>query len=105
MRLDASYNLCSKLGSNLNFRRSYNNFSFTEPFLDFDHIFLSDLFLKVGPNKIYARDLLPSDRRGGREGGKNVGIFKRGFPHITEFPTFGRRFIWWLPYMRAGGYL
>jgi hypothetical protein len=29
MRLDASYNLCSKLGSKLIFGRSYGSFSFT----------------------------------------------------------------------------
>ena len=29
-------------------------FSFARPFYDFDRIFLSDLFLKVGPDKIYA---------------------------------------------------
>jgi hypothetical protein len=54
MRLDASYNLCSKSGSKLIFGRHYGNFSFAIPFLDFDCIFLSDLFLKVGPDKIYA---------------------------------------------------
>jgi hypothetical protein len=54
MRLDASYNRCSKLGSKLILRRYYGTFSFTRPFLDFECIFLSDLFLKVGPDKIYA---------------------------------------------------
>jgi hypothetical protein len=53
MRLDVSYNLCSKLGSRLIFWRNYGNFSFTRPFPDFDRIFLSDLFFKVGHNKIY----------------------------------------------------
>ena len=54
MRLDASYNLYSKLGSKQIFRRNYGNFSFARPLLDFDRISLSDLFFKVGPDKIYA---------------------------------------------------
>ena len=64
MRLDASYNLCSKLGSKLIFcGRNYGNFSFARPFLDFVCIFLSDLFLKVGPDKIYARETDPAEEQ------------------------------------------
>ena len=37
------------------FGQNYGNFSLARPFLDFDCIFLSDLFLNVGPDKIYAR--------------------------------------------------
>jgi hypothetical protein len=43
-------------------------FSFGRPFYDFDCIFLSDLFLKVEPDKIYAElpgtftDLAPLER-------------------------------------------
>jgi hypothetical protein len=58
MRLDASYNLCSKFGSKLFFfrGRNYGNFifSFARPFLDFESLFLSGVFLKVEPDKIYA---------------------------------------------------
>jgi hypothetical protein len=50
MRLDVSYNLCSKLGSKLIFWRNYGNFSFAYPFSDFDSIFLSGtVFLKPHP--------------------------------------------------------
>ena len=54
MRLDVCYNLCSKLRSKLIFWRNYGNFSFANPFSDFDRIFPSVIFLKVGPDKIYA---------------------------------------------------
>jgi hypothetical protein len=54
MRLGVSYNLCSKLGSKLIFRRKYGNFSFARPFPDFDCIFLIVILLKVEPDKIYA---------------------------------------------------
>jgi hypothetical protein len=57
MRLDASYNLCSKFGSKLFFfveEIMAIFFSFARPFLDFDCIFHSDLFLKVELDKIYA---------------------------------------------------
>ena len=54
MRLDVCYNLCSKLRSKLIFWRNYSNFSFANPFSDFDCIFRSVVFLKVGPDKIYA---------------------------------------------------
>jgi hypothetical protein len=54
MRLDANYNLCTKLGSKLMFGRNYGSFSFTRPFCDFECIFLRGIFLKVGPDKIYA---------------------------------------------------
>ena len=57
MRLDASYNLCSKLGSKLIFRRNYVSFSFARPFSEFDCIFLRGKFLKVGPDKIYAQTI------------------------------------------------
>jgi hypothetical protein len=60
MRLDASYNLCSKLGSKLIFWRNYSSFSFARPFYDFDCIFPSDLFFfKVEPDKIYAYRKFP----------------------------------------------
>ena len=56
MSLDAIYNLCSKIWSKLFFLwQNYGNFSFTNPFFDFNCIFLSHLFLKVEPNKIYLR--------------------------------------------------
>ena len=54
MRLDASYNLCSQLGSKLIFGRNYGNFSFTRPFSDFDGIFRIVILLQVGPDRIYA---------------------------------------------------
>jgi hypothetical protein len=45
MRLDASYSLCSKLGSKLMFLiKNYGNFSFARTFPDFDYIFLSVFF-------------------------------------------------------------
>ena len=66
MRLDVSYNLCSKLGSKLIFRRNYGNFSFANPFSDFDCIFPSVIFLKVGPDKIYAIALTIVHMRGAR---------------------------------------
>ena len=55
MRLDVSYNLCSKLGSKLIFwDEIMGNFSFVNPFLDFDCIFLIVILFKVGPDRIYA---------------------------------------------------
>jgi hypothetical protein len=56
MRLGVSYNLCSKLGSKLIFflGQNYGNFSFANPFLDFDCIFPIVILLKVGPDKVYA---------------------------------------------------
>jgi hypothetical protein len=47
MRRDASYNLCSKLGSKLIFWRNYGNFSFARPFYDFDAIFLRGIFYSI----------------------------------------------------------
>ena len=54
MHLDANYNLCSKLGSKLIFDENYGSFSFARPFYNFDCIFPRWIFLKVGPDKIYA---------------------------------------------------
>ena len=54
MRLDASYDLCSKLGSKLIFCGNYGSFRFARPFYNFECIFQRDLFLKVAPDKIYA---------------------------------------------------
>ena len=57
MRLDVDYNVCSKLGSIIKnvfgFGQNYGNFNFARPFLDFDCIFLSGIFLKVGPDRIH----------------------------------------------------
>jgi hypothetical protein len=50
MRLDVDYKLWSKLI----FGQNYDNFSFAIPFLDFDSIFLSGVFFKVAPGRIYA---------------------------------------------------
>ena len=49
MRLDTSYNLCSKLGSKLIFGRNYGNFSFARPFPDFDCISPSKLSAAFTP--------------------------------------------------------
>ena len=59
MRLDVSYNMCSKLGSKHFFQQNYGNFSFTNPFLDFDCIFPIVILFKVGPDRIYAHPPLP----------------------------------------------
>jgi hypothetical protein len=49
MRLGASYNLCSKLGSKLIFsEQNFGNFSFARPFSDFVSIFLIVILFKVG---------------------------------------------------------
>jgi hypothetical protein len=58
MRLDASYNLCSKLRSKLIFWRNYGKFSFARPFSDFDCIFLRGIFFRVRPDKIYAHRII-----------------------------------------------
>jgi hypothetical protein len=55
MRLDANYNLCSKLGSKLIFGRNDGNFSFAGPFPNFDRISPTGIFFRVRPDKIYAR--------------------------------------------------
>ena len=55
MRLDVSYNMCSKSGSKqIFFVTNYDNFSFARPVLDFDCIFLIVILEKVEPDKIYA---------------------------------------------------
>ena len=48
MRLDVSYNLCSKLGSKLIFDEIIAFFfCFARPFSDFDSIFLRGVYFKV----------------------------------------------------------
>ena len=54
MRLDASYNLCSKLESKLIFWRSYYSFSFAIISFSFECIFLIVILLKVAHDNIYA---------------------------------------------------
>ena len=51
MRLDASYNLCSKLGSKKFFGRNYGNFSFARPFSDLNAFSRGGYFLKSDPSK------------------------------------------------------
>jgi hypothetical protein len=56
MRLDASYNLCSKLGSKLIFGRNYGSFSLAHksarPFSDFACIFPGGGFFTILSNPI-----------------------------------------------------
>jgi hypothetical protein len=58
MRLDASYNLCSKLGSKLILNEIMTvlvlHHKSARPFSDFDCIFLRGGFFIVEPDKIYA---------------------------------------------------
>jgi hypothetical protein len=63
MRLDARYNMCSKLGSKQNFWRSYDRFSFARPFYNMSvfsrgrYFLLSDLTKSIRARGLMNRRL------------------------------------------------